>query len=443
MTVPLLTASGLFTRLGGMIGGINETNSARGATLQARLNTIAAGYNTAQQDQRDALYGSGESQRSVSAAWISYLQSLAQSVTVKMAYDDAKIAPVDLQTALVKIIQQMTTNSESLNRATVTASVSAFGSNVGSGACIASLVRGDGLTQRMVFAEALRGACTTDSYSGGATEGLETFTFLGEPATVSEFDYLWPLGSGTSTTVTATDDSDGLLTNGNWETWTVTNEPDDWIISVGTPGTTISRGSSPYTGTFDLQFTGDGAQLTKIYQTVDLTTETVYAVSCWVKVSSVPAAGVLRLSLHNGTAVINDSQGNANSITLALTAATTSYVNLSGFFRLPSVLPSTVRFQLELTTALTNTVSMHLDRLAMVAATQLYAGGPFVAIFSGATAFAGQTVQTTGDYFTLTVANNLTTTSFVRSLDRIFGLRTLGLQFPDSATATISDGLIT
>jgi hypothetical protein len=137
-----------------------------------------------------------------------------------------------------------------------------------------------------------------------------------------------------------------------------------------------------------------------------------------------------------GGTVTQDPTGANNSFTKNLTGSTTSYAPLSMVFRTPVANPSTgYRLRVRLSTALDNTKTLYLASLAMAPGTQLYIGGPYAAIFSGATDFL------VGDKFTWTIANNYSSKWQVLA-EKFFGMRALGLQLPSSVSPTINDSLI-
>jgi hypothetical protein len=126
----------------------------------------------------------------------------------------------------------------------------------------------------------------------------------------------------------------------------------------------------------------------------------------------------------------------AGSIATAASTGT-SYAPVTGFFQTPAVLPSEIRFRIKFTTDPTSTYSIYLDELALIEATELYQGGPFAAIFSGAT----KTVV--GDRNIVTARNAKPLPYWPATLERLLGLRSLGLQI-ESATGlnTIAQQLL-
>jgi hypothetical protein len=243
------------------------------------------------------------------------------------------------------------------------------------------------------------------------------------------------------------------LYNSDFETFTTSNVPDNWIIATGTAGTHIfaSGSTDAYTGSNALKITGDaGSTLSTVRQTFATTPSTTvgsggtsgtltageqYAVNGFVKVSAAPAAGVLRIRLVDGSNnVINDDSGTANSFTVSLTTQTTSYAAFNGTFRIPSVLPTTIKLEVGLSTAIDSGKSLYIDDLALTPMVSLYSGGPSFA------AFASSTKVAVNDMWTLTTTNTMG--GFAVWMERFFGMRDRGLQLAYSGTNAISDTLI-
>ena len=447
MSVTLTGTGGLFTRWGKLIGGSNESCVALNTTLRARADTIEAQYQSAQQDVVDSLYSDRDSAFQAMGGWLGNLQSFMQNTVVEMCYDDAPgINPKDVNTSLDKIILQMVADNASINRPTITASAIPDPLNYGNGALIVSLVNPiTGNPTDMVFDETIAAVCTDDSYpGGGATEGQEPWTFTGEIA-ADALSVEWPLGSGASATLTTQNASSTgqMITDGDFEEWggSGNNTPTQWTIAVGTAGTTIFRGASAYVGSYDMQFTGNGSELTCIRQDLTLTDfepQKSYGFLIRMKTDGSVAAGAVRIRLvDESNAVISDELGTANSVSQAVTSLTSSYTTVEAFFRMPKVMSFTqIKLEIALTTAITNTEVLHMDSAGLVEATPLYDGGPLVAMFRGSTPYA------IDDKWIIIVTNNLTTTSFVRSLDRWFDLRTNNKEIPSAVSETIPDNLI-
>lgn len=463
MTVALTGTGGLFTRIGKELHALNSINAllAAGDLSAASIRSIGvlttnieAQYASANQQLVDNLYSQfRDSARNSLGSQKSYLKALAENTLNQMVDDDTAVSAKQLSVTMPILITQMTGAGESVNANATSVSVATGSGNTGTAVCASSVKGPDGRNREYLFAEAISVKCQRDSQSATATAGAEPWTAVGEIAVTNPLDWNWPLGSGASASLTANvpENSRDMLANGDFEDFTTANIPDNWTISVGSAGTTILSSTDEYKGTNALRFVGNGSQLTEIYQkfnqtagsgsTKKLKPSTVYAINCWVKVSATPAAGVLALSLaeDDGT-VINNDQSVANTISKDLTTVSTSYVAFNGFFQTPAVLPdgTPYRIRLRLTTALDNAKTVYIDELCMVPATELYTGGPYAAIFAGATA------SVLNDSFTITVSNDWGG-ALQKGAERFFGMRSLGLQLPSNSAGseTVLDSLVT
>ena len=177
-----------------------------------------------------------------------------------------------------------------------------------------------------------------------------------------------------------------------------------------------------------LLWVGNGSQLTAMEQVIFPSALTQYAFHVRMK-KQTGATGVIEFRLVNGAGtVINDDAGTANSISVNLTAVSDSIFSAhTGFFRLPSVLPSIVKVQVRLTTAINNTFKLYIDEMTLASVQQISNTGLYAALLPGAAASA------TTDAYALSSTNDYTgriQSMFMRFFDR---------QLPSSNTPTISD----
>lgn len=476
------------------------------------------------------------------------LQTYAGNLLVEMADADTKLDRKTLEAALRELIRQMESASASVDASGVTLSVATGSANSGNGVLITSKKRGDGRVQENALAETITAKVTSDT--APATAGI---SFTGDDSEGDRLSEQWPRGSGAGATLTATDAANNLLLNSDFEDEDdVPDAPDDWIVSVGTIGTTlkmtnvevqtvaisgtptgghylihftnaagkvqtttplaynagsstvqsalrllkglesitiVESGTTPnftHTITFTglggnitqltstsnltggapvithgtttqgtaqvfaggkaLEFDSDGAQLTTINQRLTtLKPLTAYAVSLWAIADVVPAAGVITVDLVDGIGgtVINDKQGVANSFTFNAASLTTSWKHLSTLvtgecvFRMPLVVPPLVYLRIRISTAISNTTSAFFDHAALVALTELYSGGPLVAVFSGSNDLKNE------DNWTLTVTNDRAG-ELQEYYNRNFNMAGLGLLLPsnDAGAETIPDTVI-
>jgi hypothetical protein len=476
MAVTLTGPGGLFTRLGHIFGGVADIHALYGASATDRVlsgaswitrgNTITADYaaGTPIKAVADGLLGQLVNWQGSSNGFLSQLNSLAQATIIKMVDDDAPLQSKTLANALAVLIAQMADNDDSVNDSAPTIGpVTAVGSPNGTPAIVVSVKDPKGQLRQYVFPETLTFKCISDSQQG-ATLGQEAMLVTGKAPVSDPYSYLWPGGSGVQQALTAVDGSvshssggGNRLQNSDFKTLTTPNYPDNWVILTGNAGTDILDGSAaPYTANGGaLRILGNGSTLSAVYQpfgttpstsagaggtAAELAPNTLYAVSFWSKVSAVPAAGVLRCALTDGSnTVVNDDAGTANSFSVDLTAETTSYANHTGVFITPAVLPPALRLQLGLTTALEDGTSVYVGRLALTPMTELYRGGPWASVFSGATKLINGLAPDAW-----TVAVTMAWGLFQQYFERFFGMRQLGLQLPyaTGGAETVADSLI-
>lgn len=439
MAVTLTGTGGLFTRIGKFLNIINVVNTLRGTTLVGDIDELGDNYN----DDRD-LYTGIESAfsgyQSQQGGFLSYLRTKAQTTLVEQVNADNPLTEKTVTAALKELISQMDGASATVDKNTVSGSATAGSSNNGDGICTVLCKGTDGKATENQLAEDIIVTCTSDAQVSG-TAGREGFRARGEAAVTDRLSHLYPAGSGCNKSLVAilatSDVADGnLLTNSDFEDFTTANTPDDWTIAVGSAGSDIKEDSSDqYSGSKCLELDGDGATLSQIYQAVTLEPNTRYSFNCFVKFDSTPAAGALVIDLHDGSSVIADDESTDNTASLDLTGVGTSFESFSGTFITPRVLPSTVRIRIRLSTAISNTSSLFLDHLSLGESTELYAGGPSIAIHSGATDFVKE------DYFTVATTNN-NAGSFQDGFDKLFDMRGKRLVLPSDSSGTISDGLI-
>lgn len=467
MSVTLTGTGGLFTRLGRIFFGIKSANTYSGAgdisagglkSLGVTATNILAEYASAQQDQVNGLWTTIDSARTSLSQIKTDLARMAESTLIEQVHADAVLTEKTKAGAMAELIDQMAgagtvySPDDDVDAPTVSASVTADAGNTGSGTVIASVVGPDGRNREYVFAENIEVIVSTD-VAAGATARAESANVRGEHAVSDTLAYNWPGGSGASTTITCTDavlDNDrNLLTNSDFEDFT-SNTPDDWTVLVGAAGTDILKETTVvYRGTNTLEFIGTGGSpLSSVAQTFaddtegELEPNTVYAVALLMRKSASLAAGNIEIRLlDTSNAVINDDAGTANTISVAHGAIDDAAFGWhGGFFRTPKTLvPGTTvhKFNIRVSTALTSGESVYIADAAIVEATEVYPGGPFIGLFAGDDDFL------VGDKFTVTIANNRAG-DFQDWFERVFGMRAMGLQLPSDTggNETVADSLV-
>jgi len=513
MAITLTGSGGLFVILGKQFHAQATINTARGTTIPAEVedavdevDNLTKSYEV--QDLTTGLAAAAISARDNDSE-ITALQRLGSRVIIQLAKDDNRQPDDSLGTALVELRDQMegsggeTNPDNDVDASAGAVSVAVGGSNTGDGVVVVSATLGSGRNAENTLAENIEGKVTNVAGT--------TIRFRGEEAARSRLAAEWPKGSGSDVSLTA--QSGGILANGGMDDEDDrANTPDDWVVEIGTIGTTVlmsdyevqtviissdptegdyvltytsvdsdvqrtgpidwdatgsavqaalrklqglsavtvvTTGTSPNfthtitfnemdppgtianlssTNTFDvgsiahanvtqstahvyrdkaLIIDSNGSELTAIRQdiTASLSPRSVYAFNAYMKVDAYPAAGVITVRLVDGAGtVINNAQGVANSFTInplsGQDLSTSAFTAVNGFFQTPTAIPEIVYLEIKVTTAISNTASLYIDEVTLVAARQLYAGGPFVAVFAGMTQFGIL------DEFTITTTND-------------------------------------
>lgn len=148
-----------------------------------------------------------------------------------------------------------------------------------------------------------------------------------------------------------------------------------------------------------LRLESDGAELTTLYHALTLTPRRVYFLHC--RMCHVgTGAGEVRIELVDGIDgdVIDDEAGSANELVIDEGDLSASHSAHWFSFRIPPTV-SQVYLRVRIATAFPAGDRVYLDEMAISAGTQLYAGGPWVAMFAGAL------THQYGDSWTLALTN--------------------------------------
>jgi hypothetical protein len=459
MAIDLDTNPGGFFRIVGRIAFVvNSINSFRGdadlsaasiASIGVGTTNILGQFASANQQLVDSMYAKRDRARSTLSGYASELSQLASSTLVEMANDDTPLSSLTLSAAMTLLISQMRSATETVNANAVSVSVATGSSNVGTAVCISSIKGPDGKDREYVIPEVIRLRAITDSQSSSITAGSESWSLTSPVAQTDQLSWDWPKGSASSATISASTDSSSKLVNGDFEDWTG-NVPDYWTVVVGVGGTDILKSTTTLSSasTYSLRILGDGSTLSAIRQKFNdgdlgtsyrLLPSTVYAIHCWLRVSTVPSAGVLKITLTDsaGTALTNDASATCE-ISKTLSGATTSFASFGGYIQTPSLMNSTAYYlKVHLSTALDNTKSVYVDDLRLVTPTEVYRGGPYLAVFAGATATVKE------DTFAITVANDWAG-KLQKACQQFFNMRQLGMAIPSNSVGseTVSDSLV-
>ncbi len=482
MTVALTGSGGLFVRLGHLIGALLDNNSYQGGTattnvlsgaqLPTRYNQFLTDFTagTSLAYLLDNAFSSYvQSGQGGIAGPNSYIQSAASSLLITQVNADTPLAQQTVQNAMQVLINQMT-GVASVNQSlpTAGAQTAAVGQTpIGNPTILASVIGGTGVKQQYMVPETALFTCTNDVYNG-ATANQQPFTAVGAAIQGNTLSLLWPDGSGSSIVINCIDSlqnatqGGNILQNSDFDTFSngssTNTAPDNWVRVLGSANWGAGGNGNAYASSTNcLALVGDGTINNSITQTFNTTAstsldaggtsgtideDTAYGVNFYIKMSATPSTGVIKVDLIDGSGnIIADDAGVDNTITKSLTAVSTSYVNVSGVFRTPLNLPTTVKIRIRTSTGIEAAKTLYIDHLALTPMVSfyggqapLYGGGPLFAIFSG------DTQPRIGDAWTIALGQ--TFGAFQSGFQRLFGMTQLGLQLPSSGSPSINDNLV-
>jgi hypothetical protein len=434
MAVDLDGGTGLFDRLG-KLGFILEKCDTffvggGGSDMPSLVNNLLAKYDGGSNVERGAtsqVVDSYEQLIDLQEIWYEQLRQVASSTLIEMVDEDDPLQVKSVPYALARLIGQMEAASETVKANTPTASVLAASTNIGTATLLVVMNDGRGRLMENAIAEDLVVTIQDDLVARGESVLIESES--DEAGSVA--NPRWPDGTGASTATTVIDpESDGLLNNGGFEEW-ASGAPVDWDVT----GSTIhaEEATASFLGDKCLKFTGNGSANPVIFQdlsNIGLESRVNYTVSFAYRVPVVPAAGNLVVRLTDGTTTLQ-------SVTINLTTLTAAqWYQHAVAFRIASPVPDTVRLEIAVTGSLSNTRVLQVDSVYFGGQpTQIYDGGPFVAVIGGRTRLA------IDDSWVVTIANSYAG-KFQTLFRRLFAEPALMLPSNSVGSHTISETLI-
>ncbi|MCC7422545.1 MAG: carbohydrate binding domain-containing protein [Planctomycetaceae bacterium] len=407
----------LFTNIGKCVKHINLYALYPSLSFDTHFNEIRESFEA--QDIVEPIQGLLGDYTSLKQALVSIQESLARIADARLLdrtsiLNELDTDLTDRDSIVAELIRQMVSDSESVDASTVTVgTVTAASGNVGTGNVAVTLLMDGvtspasgvaahpkyaGVTSELACAETITIVCIADSHTDGLTAGQEQFAIHGEVLNQGPFDYRSE-GSGSGPTIQTVDVST-VITNGDFETFTVANTPDSWTLS-GTAGTHIFSDATAgnfHRGAKALKFTGNGVvpniSVSQDISDAGLTPLRGYVLSFWMKGSASIADGDVTVQVFNDLSAMG-------SKTIAAASIPTTWTHYTAFFVTPATTLVSPYVQLLWDAGggtITNAKSVWFDdvRIAEVP----WHGGV------GIIASAGGTDFVRGDRFTFTLANN-------------------------------------
>lgn len=417
----------LFARIGKIVKWFNLNLTTQGTSIQgAAPNGVADDVLSQYEARRDLVTGAESTMlgwSSTVAGWNAYLKGIADKTLADL--QSSLSAPNgSLTTILPLLAADMTANSQSIKPCVISAPVVTAGSgNIGNGKLIASTKTTAGIDDQRIINETVLFTCTADQYTGGTKNG-ETFSIVGFPKLPAPGVY-GTRGNGTGPSITVSD-ANNIIANGGFESFTVANTPDSWVLGTGAvAGTTIKSTTTAHIGATALQFTGDGSTATVIVNQVPaLTASTIYAVSVWLRKNGTVTSGSNFQAAIKGTGFTTVNLFNADPSTL-----TTSYVNYTAFISVPAAPPTDLRIEFDWTSANTAGAAAQVLIDDAVIIKPVAFGNVQYAMFAGSTPFQKGDTEST-----------VTATDGAGVFSTFFG-RCYSQNLPTSGSPTQADSL--
>lgn len=434
----------LFGDLGKLAKYVASFETVADTTMPAAMTAIVAQFDAIVEplanitSDFDTMRGNIDAARATLA---NYARKRLQDKTTVL--DELHLATSGIDAVMAALITQMNLDSESVLKSTVTiGSVTDGSGNSGDATVITTRyldgvnAPGNGYRSHPQYAgvlselaspsETMTVVCTQDAYTDGVDAGSESYSVSGGLRLGDRLSH-HAEGSGPGPTLQTLNGAN-LLTNGDFETFTTANTPDDWTVVSGTPGTHIFNHTSDYyRGSHCLRLLGDDVQ-----GTIKLTQELG---------GLIPLQGYLIVAAIKADASIPQGDFSIKFTGTGYTAAAhekisiapgdlpTSWTVYSAFVVVPANLPSDFKLNIIWETTPDAGKKVLVDSVCV--ALPAYHGGIGIGVHAGP--YTAPAVR--GDSYSFAVSNNQ-----AGKLQE-FARRALGYQLPSNASPTIADSL--
>jgi len=316
------------------------------------------------------------------------------------------------------------------------------------------MVNADGGVNQHTIAENLRLEVSSDSYTGGAGAGNETFNVIAKDKANGAFGYDYPAGSGSSINVSrvnmnASASEGNSITNGNFDLFDAATPtiPSNWdaVATYGTPGThyLISANGVKFQNRSNIRIQQSASSA--------ISAKKVYHLHFRFKLNSatVVSTGSITVDLVDslGNTMVDNSNAYLaksklfNSITVGNLGV---YQDVDATFVVGSKTPSTVFLRVMCNGTDQAGVTVELNRLVLSEMSQLYTGGPYISLLGldSEPIYKGNRVNISITKTLDNGSNTYTNNTFQVLFDRLFSTAAKGITLPYSTTPTVLDSLI-
>ena len=296
-------ANGLYTRLGKIAGMIKTVRAwqSQGGTLETEVDDILGQFDDADLDWVSELLRRLPEFKSTVQPIIETLQAEFLHVLAEMLHEDdplpanagppgpptggggggaplisPQLSRTTRRTLLRRLVDRMGVDAETIEYSTTSSAVAAAAANTGDGTVLVAETSVEGDAAMLLFAEDIELRCIVDARSDPALQGLELFDVRGE-ASVQPLDPDFPKGSGAHFTTrcagTHVDASRkpgaNMLVNSGFEVFTVTDNPDNWVVVAGTVGSDILEVATAFRDSKAVHLTNSSTGVPEITQAFD------------------------------------------------------------------------------------------------------------------------------------------------------------------------------
>lgn len=233
------SGTGLFDLLGKQFYAAKVLDVARATTVPTEvvdamrqfklLSGVPMSYDTAM----SGIPGSSLGWQTSGDSLFNGLRSAAQNLLIEFCKTDAAKASMGLRESLDYLLAQMDTRQYYVTPNAITAWAAADSANSGDPHIMLTTRRGDGKVQELTIAET-----QTWTASGSTASTTGSLSVAGKPR-VNVTAYDWPQGSGASSSISPVPVGSSLVANGSFDSASVEDRPDSWIITQGVIGDTV------------------------------------------------------------------------------------------------------------------------------------------------------------------------------------------------------------
>lgn len=428
MTVDLDSGNGLFDRLGKLIKLIEQVNTniggAAAADIPVLTNDLSDKFGTGSSNNElvaiEGLQTGLIDHQAAAGGYKETLRDIATEILLTMVHDDNPLPDRDVDNAMLELIRQMDTGSETVNASAVGSSIVYDGSNDGDGIVLVTEKDEKGRDLERLVAEDIRirftspTACSID-----AQESSE-----------DTLDHDFPTGSGTSATYNTLDASTaGTLSNQGFEDWSGTI-PDNWTVASGPVVKEVTQIRS---GTASCEIT-NATTPTLTQSILGITGRKSYVLHIAVKAEAALTTGNITIAIKDAGGVITDEEGNNLSYSISQSSIVhTAWTSFVFAVHLPDPLSATqLDFEIDIDTTFDQLIYLD-DVIFGQEVNYLGDGAPGVDVIDGPNAWG------TDDKIDVTTTNTLG--EFQSWFNRLFDT-TLLLPSNSAGGETILDSLI-